>query len=209
MRSSNLADVSSATDVSSANNGELESKGDLATLIAKRNFNRVKNNSFADTKQTQSPFDVSNLYLRSNATVDFSFLIPSTGMFGTETTFVSSPTDLVGITNALEVYSVDYYQETNRVAAVLATSTTNGIYGHSKAICDRLNNSTLEDIRTIQLNGYEIIMAKIKRAKGAIEFALNFSVQQLSDQNKLHSYWNINQYPTGDYLNFQVWGSSM
>jgi hypothetical protein len=44
MRSSNLADVSSATDVSSANNGELESKGDLATLIAKRNFNRVKNN---------------------------------------------------------------------------------------------------------------------------------------------------------------------
>ncbi|MFY7939084.1 MAG: T9SS type A sorting domain-containing protein, partial [Flavobacterium sp.] len=96
-----------------------------------------------------------------------------------------------------------------RVAAVLATSTTNGIYGHSKAICDRLNNSTLEDVRTIQLNGYEIIMVKIKRANGAIEFALNFSVQQLASGKKLHSYWNINQYPSGDYLNFQVWGSSM
>ncbi len=25
----------------------------------------------------------------------------------------------------------------------------------------------------------------------------------------MHSYWNINQYPSGNYLNFQVWGSSM
>lgn len=210
IRSSNLADVSSATDVSSGNNGGLESKGDLATLIAKRNFNRIKTNSFADTKEKQIVFsNTTPSYSRSNATVDFSTLIPTTGMFGTETSYVSTPADLLGITNALEVYSVDYYQNSTRVAAVLATSTTNGIYGHSKAICDRLNNSTLEDVRTIQLNGYEIIMVKIKRANGAIEYALNFSVQQLASENKLHSYWNINQYPSGDYLNFQVWGSSM
>ena len=38
---------------------------------------------------------------------------------------------------------------------------------------------------------------------------MNFSVQQLASENKLHSYWNINQYPTGNYSNFQVWGSSM
>lgn len=210
IRSSNLADVSSATDVSSGNNGGLESKGDLATLIAKRNFNRIKTNSFAATKEKQIVFsNTTPSYSRSNATVDFSTLIPTTGMFGTETSYVSTPVDLLGITNALEVYSVDYYQNSTRVAAVLATSTTNGIYGHSKAICDRLNNSTLEDVRTIQLNGYEIIMVKIKRANGAIEYALNFSVQQLASENKLHSYWNINQYPSGDYLNFQVWGSSM
>lgn len=210
MRSSNLADISSATDVSSGNNGGLESKGDLATLIAKRNFNRIKSNSFADTKEKQIVFsNTTPSYSRSNATVDFSSLIPTTGMFGTETSYVSTPADLLGITNALEVYSVDYYQNSTRVAAILATSTTNGIYGHSKAICDRLNNSTLEDVRTIQLNGYEIIMVKIKRANGAVEFALNFSVQQLASENKLHSYWNINQYPSGDYLNFQVWGSSM
>lgn len=210
MRSTNLADISSATDVSSGNNGGLESKGDLATLIAKRNFNRIKTNSFADTKDKQFVFsNTTPSFSKSNTTVDFSTLIPTTGMFGTETSYVSTPADLLGITNALEVYSVDYYQNSTRVAAVLATSTTNGIYGHSKAICDRLNNSTLEDVRTIQLNGYEIIMVKIKRANGAIEFALNFSVQQLISENKLHSYWNINQYPTGDYLNFQVWGSTM
>jgi hypothetical protein len=66
-------------------------------------------------------------------------------MFGNETTFVSSPTDLIGITNAQQVY-VDYYQGDNRVAAVLATATVGAVYSHSKTICDRLNNSSLENI---------------------------------------------------------------
>jgi hypothetical protein len=60
-----------------------------------------------------------------------------------------------------EVYSVDYYQGDKRVGAVLAT-VTRGIYSHSKAICDRLNNSSLENIVTINLNGYEIILVEIK-----------------------------------------------
>lgn len=210
IRINNIADVSIATDVSSGNNGGLESNGDLATLIAKRNFNRIKTNSFDDKKTTQKKFIKSSKNAKTSGSgVDFSTIIPSTGMFGTETTFVSSPTDLIGITNAQKVYSVDYYQGESRLAAVLATATTGGIYGHSKAICDRLNNSSLEDIRTINLNGYEIIMAKLKRANGLTEYALNFSIQDLGTENKLHSYWNIDQYPSGDYLNFQVWGSSM
>jgi hypothetical protein len=198
-----------ATEVSSGNDGGLESNGDLATLIANRNFNRIKTNSFADKKAIQKKF-VSSLITSkiAGSTVDFSAIIPNTGMNGTETAYVSSPTDLIGVTNAKQVYSVDYYQGEKRLAAVFATATDGTIYGHSKAICDRLNNSSLEDIRTINLNGYEIIMAKLKRDNGDIEYALNFSVQNLGPQNKLHSYWNIDQYPTGDYLNFQVWGSS-
>ena len=207
IRANNLADVSSATPVTSGNNGGLESEGSLASLIAKRNFNRIKTNSFSDTKSKQKTFSVSNAKTAAGASM--AAFIPTSGMFGTETTFVSSPTDLIGITNALEVYSVDYYNGTDRVAAVLSTKTKGGIYGHSKAICDRLNNSTLEDIRTINLNGFEIIMAKIKRANGSLEYALNFSVQQVASENKLHSYWNIGQYPTGDYTNFQVWGATM
>lgn len=205
----NVADVSSATNVSSANNGGLESNGDLATLIAKRNFKRIKSNSFADKKELQKKFfAVSNLTGKTVGN-DFASLLPTTAMYGTETTYVSSPTDLLGITNAKQVYSVDYYEGINRVAAVLATETVGGIYSHSKAICDRLNSSALEDIRTIEMNGYEIIIVKLKRANGLIEYALNFSMQQLASENKLHSYWNLQQYPSGDYLNFQIWGSSM
>lgn len=201
--------TTTTTTVSSGNDGGLESNGDLATLIAQRNFNRIKTNSFADKKVLQKKFGgKSSTSKTAGSGYDFNNLIPSTGLLGTETTFVSSPTDLIGITNAQQVYSVDYYQGENRVAAVLATKTSGSIYGHSKAICDRLNDSSLEDITTINLNGYEIILVKIKRANGLIEYALNFSVQRLGTDNMLHSYWNIGQYPNGDYLNFQVWGSS-
>jgi hypothetical protein len=200
----NLADVSTAAVVTSGNNGGLESTGDLAALIAKRNFKRIKTNAVANEKSKQKSFSSA-----AKTASTLGSLLPTTGMYGTETTYVSSPTDLIGITNAQEVYSVDYYENDKRVAAVLATVTTGGIYGHSKAICDRLNNSTLEDVRQITLNGYEIIMAKIKRENGNLEYALNFSIQNLGSENTLHSYWNIDQYPTGNYNNFQVWGSTM
>lgn len=210
IRTENIADVSIATDVSSGNNGGLESNGDLATLIAKRNFKRTKANSVKDIQSKQSKFEKSNSKIsKSNSGIDFSTIIPSTGMFGTETSFVSSPTDLIGITNATQVYSVDYYEGEKRVAAVFATETTNGIYDHSKAICDRLNSSSLEDVRTIEILGYEVIMVKLRRETGLVEYALNFSILKDGAENKLKSFWNIGQYPLGDYVNFQIWGSSM
>ncbi|NHN26611.1 DUF4114 domain-containing protein [Flavobacterium jejuense] len=211
LRTVNVADVSSRTDITSANDGGLESEGSLATLIAKRNFKRVKEQTFANRKQLQIPFkvDSSSSYQNRTGVINLNTLFPSTGMFGTETVFVSSPTDLIQITNAEEVFSVDYYEGTNRVAAVLGTKTTGGIYNHSKVICDRLNGSTLEDIRTINLKGYEIILSKIRRANGEVEFALHFSIEELATENKMHSYWNIGQYPIGNYKNFQIWGATM
>ncbi len=73
-------------------------------------------------------------------------------MFGNETSLISSPKDLIGITNATDVISVDYYDSSKRVAVALGTKSINGIYDHTKAICDRLNNSSLEDIREVTLN---------------------------------------------------------
>ncbi|MFP9097938.1 T9SS type A sorting domain-containing protein [Flavobacterium sp. RHBU_24] len=130
-------------------------------------------------------------------------------MYGTETAYESSPADLIGITNAEQVFSVDYYEGTTRIAAGLATVTTGSVYDHSKMICDRLNGSSLEDVRTVTLQGHEIIMVKLKRANGITEYALTFSVEQTETSNLLHSYWNIAQYPVGNYVNFQVWGATM
>jgi hypothetical protein len=79
-------------------------------------------------------------------------------LLGTETT---SPTDLIGITNAEQVYSVDYYQERS-CRCSFATTTTGAVYSHSKAICDRLNSSSLQNIVTIKLNGYEVILVELK-----------------------------------------------
>ncbi|WP_405199196.1 DUF4114 domain-containing protein [Christiangramia sp. LLG6405-1] len=208
IKTENVADVKMATDVSSANKGGLESNGKLAALIAERNFDRLKSSYNKFQKTSQQKFHQKYSVQKNAEGIDLSSLIPETGMFGTEQARISSPDDLMGITNASAVFSADYYQGEKRVAAALMTSTSNGIYDHSKVICDRLNSSSLEDIRTIELKGHELIMIKILRASGQLEYAVNFSVK-LNEALKLHSHWNISDYPDGDYLNFQVWGSNM
>ena len=202
----NFADVSDATNVTSAYDGGLESNGDLASLIAKRNFKRFKSGNANNKKENQLKFAKSDL--QSKGTTTLINYLPETGMYATETATVSSPNDLIGITNATEVFSVDYYEGNTRVSAVLATKTEGKVYDHSKMICDRLNNSSLEDVRTVVSRGHQIIASKIKRASGEIEFTLSFSIKTDNNTNELFSFWNIDQYPEGNYHNFQIWGSS-
>ncbi len=194
-------------DVSSGNEGGLESNGNLASLIAKRTFKREKEGNVLNIKQAQNLFNKSTYQNKSkkNTLIDF---LPETGVYKTEVATVSSPEDLLGITNAIEVLSIDYYQEERRIAAVLATTTEGQIYDHSKIICDRLNNSSLEDIRTVKIRNHKIISSKIKRATGQIEYTLSFSVKMEGTEHELFSFWNIDQYPSGNYQNYQIWGSS-
>ncbi|MHA7056313.1 DUF4114 domain-containing protein [Aquimarina sp. M1] len=209
IKSQNLPDITSATDVTSANDGGLESNGDLASLIAQRNFNRTKSNIFFNTKKSQKKFQPDTVSNKSNNNEDLSFYFPTTGVAGSESTYVSSPEDLLGITNANTVFSVDYYQNEKRVAAGLATTTTGRIYDHSKTICDRLNGSRLLDLRTVKIRNHTIISTRIERATGEIEYALTFSIKEGALENEIYSLWNIDSYPEGDYTNFQIWGGSV
>ncbi|MEM6684217.1 MAG: DUF4114 domain-containing protein [Bacteroidota bacterium] len=209
LKTTNYADVESATDVTSANDGGLESNGNLVSLIAKRNLRRTQTNNVHNQKRLQTVYDKHTFAAKNteNSTTLDTYL-PQTGMFGTETAYISSPTDLLGITNASEIFALDMYQDNSRVSAVLATATQGEIYDHSKVICDRLNNSSLEDVRTVMVRGHQLISAKIERPGGEIEYTLSFSVKLGATENELYSFWNIAQYPAGDYYNFQIWGSS-
>jgi hypothetical protein len=207
INTNNFADVNESNDVTSAYDGGLESNGTLADLIAKRNFTRKKSGDNQNKKELQTEFN-KNLFSRSSNTNTLIDYLPETGMYNTETANVSSPNDLLGITNATEIFSVDYYQGVNRVSAVLATATEGSIYDHSKVICDRLNNSSLEDVRTVITRNHKIISSKIKRPGGETEYTLSFSIKIGDVENELFSFWNIDQYPAGDYQNFQIWGSS-
>ncbi|WP_298545058.1 DUF4114 domain-containing protein [uncultured Aquimarina sp.] len=209
IKTDNYVGIDTATDVTSANDGGLESNGDLASLIAKRNFNRTKTNSIFNTKKLQQPFQPKKKSYKSANNDDLSAYFPETGLLGNETTYVSSPEDLIGITNAEAVFSVDYYQADSRVAAGLATITKGSIYDHSKTICDRLNSSKLLDVRTVMIKGHTIISTKIQRSSGEIEYALTFSIKEEASENEIYSLWNIADYPEGDYKNFQVWGGSV
>jgi len=205
----NYATVSSATEnVSSSNNGGLESDGRLANLIAKRNFSRTKNSVSMDQKKFQKRLLKEDGILQEKMSATVQNYIPVSGMYGDEVAYVSSPTDLLGITNALEIFSMDLYKNERRVSAVLASKTEGRIYDHSKAICDRLNNGRLEDVRTVVVRGHQLISSKIMNAEGNEENTLSFSISLGETSNELFSFWNIDQYPLGDYYNFQIWGSS-
>ncbi|WP_299260257.1 DUF4114 domain-containing protein [uncultured Aquimarina sp.] len=209
LKTDNYVGIDTATDVTSANDGGLESNGDLATLIAKRNFNRTKTNSIFNTKKSQQRFEPAKKSYKSANNDDLSIYFPETGLLGNETTYVSSPEDLIEITNAEAVFSVDYYQADSRVAAGLATITKGSIYDHSKTICDRLNGSKLLDVRTVMIKGHTMVSTKIERATGEIEYALTFSIKEEASENEIYSLWNIADYPEGDYKNFQIWGGSV
>tara|TARA_B110000483_G_scaffold233932_1_gene303340 strand:- start:42621 stop:45941 length:3321 start_codon:yes stop_codon:yes gene_type:complete len=207
INTNNFADITSAYDVSSGNEGGLESNGSLASLIAKRNFKRKKEGNPLKHIENQQEFIKSNLEKKQFGTSLMDYL-PESGMYRTETASVSSPDDLIGLTNADEIFSVDYYQNGIRVSAVFATKTSGKIYDHSKVICDRLNSGSLEDVRTVVTRGHQIISSTIKRATGEIEYTLSFSIKLNTSENELFSFWNIDQYPEGNYQNFQIWGSS-
>ncbi|WP_378178682.1 DUF4114 domain-containing protein [Aquimarina sp. SS2-1] len=209
IKSQNFADIKSATDVSSANNGGLESNGKLANLIAKRNFKRTKNNSSQNKKKLQKKFSPNTENYKSASGINFGKYFPQTGVSGVEIPHVSSPEDLIWITNAETVFSVDYYQQDKRTAAALAIHTTESVYNHTKTICDRLNSSVLEDIRTVKVKNHEVVLTRLKRASGEREYAIHFSVKSDTNKNILYSLWNIDEYPSGEYQNFQIWGNSV
>lgn len=209
----------SESSVTSGNDGGLESNGDLANLIAMRNFNRSKKGSKNNKKEAQRVYKKSEIPLSYNKTSNgakssnetsskLEGFLPTSGFTGEEVAYVSSPNDLLGITNAQHIVAVDYYINDKRVAAIYATETTGKIYDHSKIICDRLNSSILEDASSFMIDGHQVISTKIKRSTGEIEYTLTFSIKKGDSSNQLFSLWNIESYPTGDYYNFQIWGGS-
>ncbi|QKX07243.1 DUF4114 domain-containing protein [Aquimarina sp. TRL1] len=206
LNTTNNISTSSATNVFSGNLGGFESNGDLASLIAQRGLDRLKNNNQANTKKKQAVYNKRN-FKKS----DLGYYFPETGMMAYETPHISTSTDLINYANADDVFSIDYYVGENRVSAGIVTSTTDRIYDHSKTTCDRLNASTLLDVRPVTINNHNMIFSIMERNNGAIEYTISFSIK-LNDNdtpNELFSLWNIGDYPEGNYKNFQLWGDSM
>lgn len=195
--------------VSTGNDGGLESNDRLSTLINKRNYLRTKNNYKFD-KFTAKKIIKSAFYKqKSSKSSGFSLidLIPVDVLPETHTV-ESSPTDLLALTNATELFSVDYIRDTETIAVILATKTENGVYEHTKYICDRLLGAELLSVSTIEIKGQTFIKSIIKNTDGSKEFVLSFSGKLSEDtQNfEIESYWNIDQYQENQtYYNFQIW----
>ncbi len=205
MKVTNIKKIEVSARVSSSNDGGLESNGDLAKLIAKRNFGRVKNHNFHNTKKLQTSFKRQTGFGEVHP---LSHYLPDTGVLGIETASLASPNDLINITNATNIFSLDYYEGSNRVASSLITTTKDNVYNHSKNTCDRLNNAQLIDARVIKVDGYEMVYTELEHYDKSSEFSVSFSVRDNGNSQSLYSLWNIEDYPKGNYRNFQIWGNT-
>ncbi|MBU2997380.1 T9SS type A sorting domain-containing protein [Cellulophaga baltica] len=201
------------TETSGGNDGGLESNDRLSSLINKRNFNRASTNYKFD-KLTAKAVKKGSTYMRKGAytskNVPLSTLVPL-GIIGETSTIESSPADLLALTNASDIYSVDYLDDTETISALMVIKTDDNVYEHSKFICDRFLGAELLSVSTIQIREKDFIKSIIKQADGSKEFALTFSARvNDGDEFVVESHWNIDAYQTNTgYYNFQIWSNSI
>ncbi len=206
---------------SGGNNGGLESNGTLAGKLAKRNYKRYRENvafNYESKKNLQIFTEeavrdglIAPATTKRNKTdlIDF---IPSSGPEGTSA-YVTTPVDLLGITNAIEIFSVDYFSDQDkRLSAIYAVATEpQTVYEHTKLVCDRVNASSLEDIQYIYVNGIPFILTKLVHPDGELDYAISFIATIEEGKFTIDSRWYNEEYDakgSDNVYNFQVWSVS-
>ncbi len=200
--------IATGDGTSGGNEGGLESNNRLAQKIAKRNFNKKLRPDKIDRLKANGEIPYKPNAEKKDSDIDLSQIIPTDiwGAYIAE----SSPDDLVSITNATEIYAADYYLNNIRSAVVLAIKSENGVYEHSKYICDRLDGASLLDVYYSNLQEKQFITYKIETASGLIEYATSFSGYVKDQKFEMENHWNLDKYSFNDkYYNFQIWASSV
>ena len=211
------------SESSSGEDGGTESNGNLASKIAVRNFQRQQQPSSA-TRSVARVFTHADVRagkitkasggLRQTRTYSQQhdlLLIPENTSASSRALIVT-PDDLIGITNAHEVFSVDYLNQHQQVlGALLYVRTRGAVYEHTKAICDRLKGGALTDIRHVYIQGKPFILSRIDQPNGDIDYAVNFVAYEEENGYTIDNRWRNEEYhpdAQSDVLNFQVWSVS-
>jgi hypothetical protein len=206
--------VGSIGTIGSGNTGGLESDGCLANAIASRNFKRAKTPSVSyDNPENLAEFkDVKLDGLQTRGDVELEQYIPENPLFEPTRAYITSPKDLIGITNAKKVLSVDYFDPATegRLAAVLSSKTENKVYDHTKTICDRLVGSTLINTEIVTIQDMPFIRSTLLREDGTLEYTIAFAVCKDDAQTVTFvSRWGIDEYPARpSFFNYQVWAQA-
>jgi hypothetical protein len=204
----NLTNINETSEVgegvSSGNSGGLESNGSLAQKIATRNVTKElksEKKTFNDPKKL-------NRFQSLTHNSELEAYIPTFGL-DSSTSYLTTPTDLLQLTNAVDVLSVDYFLNSSRKAVCLTTKTLSTVYVHTKSICDRVGGASLEKTNQVNILGtYPATLITLRKNDGILEYAMSFSFQKKADNSyKYNCHWNINDFPeNSEYINFQLWG---
>ncbi len=206
---SGVSSCPTITLTTSANDGGLESNNRLSQKITARNYQRSKLNY--KFNKAQAPVFRQRQRFINQQKEDIRDFIPFNDLPNTEI-IVTSPQDLIDITNADAVFSVDYVNDAKEtVASILALKTSNGIYEHTKYICDRLLGGEILSIGTIFIEDTPFIKTVIKSPGGEIEHVVSLAVRESENFTyTVESHWNLDKYtPNQAYFNFQIWSNSI
>ncbi len=194
--------------VSSGNDGGLESES-LGGALAERVFKKKLEG------QTEvidyNNFKLLDLTTMTKGTQNLANLVPTPNDLGTGyKAYVTSPTDLLGFTNAEDIISVDYTKDFVNKAVALCVETKNGVYSHTKPVCDRLKGSELMKVNDVSIAGYDFIRYELKADGSKLEYAISFSIgmEDFGDEYFLQSTWLLDGcVPYAEMYNFQLWSS--
>lgn len=192
---------------SSGVRGGLESNRRLADKITQRNFNIVKSPTAEFQMKLKGEIPFQGAHFKNNFDIGSFIPVDAIGNYTSE----SSPNDLIGITNAIEVTSADYFYDQQRLGSILAIKSENGVYEHTKYICDRLDGARLLDISYLNVFGGTYVAYELMNKYGQVEYSVSFAGYYKEEVNAMYveSHWNIHKYADEDvFYNFQVWANS-
>ena len=191
--------------VTSGGSGGVESKT-LGDVIAVRLYGNAIN-SVATTSINPIKFTPIGVAVDGINDINLSQLMPAT-VANTDAALVTTPTDLVNFTNAVEVLAVDYAKANTTKAVAFGTKTLGDVYSHTKPICDRLKGASILEVKTLNVRGHYLVAYKIQQCSGEIEYAINLSAGTAANRNtiSLQSRWFTDDYQQDQKLyNFQLW----
>lgn len=198
--------------VGGGGSGGVESKS-LGDAIAYRVYNKA-------VKSEQGPVDYATLHQPDQynryagasvgTTLKLQDILPTKLSNGYKS-YVSTPTDIISITNAKEIMSIDFVSNNISKAVAFGTRTAGQVYDHTKAICDRLKGFELISLGTLKVKGHDLVQYNLRNNKGEIEYATSFVIGAESGRNNytLQSNWLNKDYKLEEMMyNIQLWGGS-
>ncbi|MEM1093847.1 MAG: T9SS type A sorting domain-containing protein [Bacteroidota bacterium] len=210
-------------DSSGGGGGGVESDGNMASKLAQRLFHRR-----ADAQQRralraeaapsplivgQSSAAFATASKSGSAALNLADYVPASGP-QQSAAVITTPTDLLGITNASSVFAADYLRpDGRRLGAIFGTTTPEGsLYDHTKNTCDRLAGGRLDDVRLIDVDGRTFVLSKLIHSSGEVDYAVSFNAYQTSSGFVIDSRFAPDTYevPAGtrEVLSLQVWSAA-
>ncbi len=209
-------DQSAATVTTSGSSGGgnagVESEGSMASLLAQRLFER-RQDARAQTALMAAPEPF--LFAASSGKGDdggLRSIVPTNGP-NESIAYEVTPGDLLGVTNATNVFAADYLRtEGRRMGALFGAISPAGVlYDHAKATCDRLGGGRLESIGTIDVAGRPFVMQHLIHADGSVDYAVSLVAYRSGTDFVVDSRFAYSDYtPSGSssVVNLQVWSVS-